>query len=97
MITSGDLLQETLEINVLTALKSSLEHRCKDILGSTLDNVCSVHRRVFSTWEGYDDTCGGRGGGGGEILEMYISTSGDVQYIGAFTINQKLSSISSPT
>ena len=73
MITSSDLLQETLAINVLTALKSSLEHRCKDILGSTLDNVCSVHRRVFSTWEG--------GGGGGDFGDVH-------EYIGGCTVHR---------
>ena len=64
---------------------------------TTLYNVCSVHRRVFSTSgdimstsEGYHEYIGWcsvhRGGGGGGISWWMwgdtMSTSGDVQYIG---------------
>ena len=39
MTTSSDLSQEIIAIDVLTVLKSSLEHRAKHILRSCYDHI----------------------------------------------------------
>ena len=52
---------------------------------TTLYNVCSVRRGMFSTSGGYHDYIGG---GGCSVQQGdIISTLGDVQYIGVFNRN----------
>ena len=76
-------------VHVLTAIDQNFLLNSKGETFITLYNVCSVHRGVFSTLEGYHEYIGG--GGSVHRRDTMSTSEGYHEYIGGCSVHRGIS------